>query len=82
MCDALKVRLARMRAHARRMQACAPMRTLRVRLMHAGARMPTPPVEHAQALLDLYSIKKEIGTLENVKIGMVGDLLNGRTVRR
>ncbi|KAI8472341.1 MAG: Aspartate/ornithine carbamoyltransferase [Monoraphidium minutum] len=33
------------------------------------------------ALLDLYSIQKEIGRLDNVRIGMVGDLLNGRTVR-
>ena len=41
------------------------------------------PGQHpSQALLDLYSIRKEIGTLEGVKIGMVGDLLNGRTVRR
>ncbi|KIZ00406.1 aspartate carbamoyltransferase catalytic subunit [Monoraphidium neglectum] len=41
------------------------------------------PGQHpSQALLDLYSIKKEIGRLDNVKIGMVGDLLNGRTVRR
>lgn len=40
------------------------------------------PGQHpSQALLDLYSIKKEIGRLNNVKIGMVGDLLNGRTVR-
>jgi aspartate carbamoyltransferase catalytic subunit len=29
----------------------------------------------------VYSIKKEIGRLDNFKIGMVGDLLNGRTVR-
>lgn len=33
-----------------------------------------------QALLDLYTIKKEKGTLENLKIAMVGDLKNGRTV--
>jgi len=34
-----------------------------------------------QALLDVYTIKREVGRLENIKIGMVGDLLNGRTVR-
>ncbi|MFH1290443.1 MAG: aspartate carbamoyltransferase [Nanoarchaeota archaeon] len=34
-----------------------------------------------QALLDLYTIKREIGRVENVKIAMVGDLANGRTVR-
>ena len=33
-----------------------------------------------QALLDLYSIKKTQGTLENLKIGLVGDLRFGRTV--
>ncbi|KAF8060330.1 PYRB2 [Scenedesmus sp. PABB004] len=39
------------------------------------------PGQHpTQALLDLYSIQKEIGRLTDFKIGMVGDLLNGRTV--
>ncbi|MBN2552101.1 MAG: aspartate carbamoyltransferase, partial [Spirochaetales bacterium] len=33
-----------------------------------------------QALLDLYTIQKEKGTLENLKVGMVGDLKYGRTV--
>jgi aspartate carbamoyltransferase catalytic subunit len=33
-----------------------------------------------QALLDLYSIQKTQGTLENLKIGMAGDLKFGRTV--
>jgi len=34
-----------------------------------------------QALLDLYTIWKEIGRLEDITIVMVGDLKNGRTVR-
>ena len=34
-----------------------------------------------QALLDLYTIWKEIGRLENVTVVMVGDLKYGRTVR-
>lgn len=34
----------------------------------------------AQALLDVYTIRRELGRLENFKIAMVGDLLNGRTV--
>ncbi len=34
-----------------------------------------------QALLDLYTINKKLGRLHNLKIAMVGDLLNGRTVR-
>ncbi len=37
--------------------------------------------EHpTQALLDLYTIKKELGRLDNLTIGMIGDLLNGRTI--
>ncbi len=37
--------------------------------------------EHpSQALLDLYTIQKEHGTIDGLKIGMVGDLLNGRTI--
>lgn len=34
-----------------------------------------------QALLDLYTIKKAFGEIEGLKIAMVGDLVNGRTVR-
>lgn len=34
-----------------------------------------------QSLLDLYTIKKEIGHIDGIKIAMVGDLANGRTVR-
>lgn len=34
-----------------------------------------------QALLDMYTIQREIGHLENIRIGLVGDLANGRTAR-
>ena len=34
-----------------------------------------------QALLDVYTIQREIGQLDNVRIGLVGDLANGRTAR-
>ncbi len=34
-----------------------------------------------QALLDLYTIQREIGRLEKITIALVGDLANGRTVR-
>lgn len=34
-----------------------------------------------QALLDLYTIKNQFGKIENLNIAMVGDLMNGRTVR-
>ena len=40
------------------------------------------PGQHpTQALLDVYTIKKEIGRLDGIKMAMVGDLANGRTVR-
>lgn len=34
-----------------------------------------------QALLDLYTIQKELGRIDGISIAMVGDLANGRTVR-
>lgn len=34
-----------------------------------------------QALLDLYTVKKVFGKIQGLKIAMVGDLINGRTVR-
>jgi aspartate carbamoyltransferase catalytic subunit len=34
-----------------------------------------------QALLDLFTIKKELGRLDHLRIGLAGDLRNGRTVR-
>lgn len=33
-----------------------------------------------QALLDMYTISKELGSLKNLKIALAGDLKNGRTV--
>jgi aspartate carbamoyltransferase catalytic subunit len=40
------------------------------------------PGQHpTQALLDLYTIKKEIGRLDDISVAMVGDLANGRTAR-
>ena len=34
-----------------------------------------------QALLDLYTIKKELGRLDRLRVGLAGDLRNGRTAR-
>src|SRR5438552_4731313 len=34
-----------------------------------------------QALLDLYTIKKELGRLDHLRIGLAGDLRHGRTAR-
>jgi len=40
------------------------------------------PGQHpTQALLDLYTIKKELSHIDDISIAMVGDLENGRTVR-
>ncbi|KAL5755720.1 hypothetical protein ACOSP7_020132 [Xanthoceras sorbifolium] len=40
------------------------------------------PGQHpTQALLDVYTIEREIGKLDGTKVGLVGDLANGRTVR-
>ncbi|GLT30061.1 hypothetical protein SLA2020_048830 [Shorea laevis] len=40
------------------------------------------PGQHpTQALLDVYTIEREIGKLDDIKVGLVGDLANGRTVR-
>ncbi|MEW5297825.1 MAG: hypothetical protein WDW36_001007 [Sanguina aurantia] len=40
------------------------------------------PGQHpTQALLDMYTIQREVGKLDGVRVGMVGDLANGRTVR-
>lgn len=40
-----------------------------------GGQHPT------QALLDLYTIRKELGTIDGVKVAFVGNLASGRTVR-
>lgn len=55
----------------------------------AAAVSPVPvinagdgPGQHpTQALLDLYTIRTELGKIDGVKVAMIGDLANGRTVR-
>src|SRR5579859_78977 len=40
------------------------------------------PGQHpTQALLDLYTIREELGRIDGLNVAMVGDLANGRTVR-
>ena len=40
------------------------------------------PGQHpTQALLDVYTIQREVGRLDGVKVALVGDLANGRTAR-
>jgi aspartate carbamoyltransferase catalytic subunit len=55
----------------------------------AAARISPVPVINAgdgvgehptQALTDLYTIKKELGRLSGLRVALVGDLLNGRTI--
>ena len=50
----------------------------RVPIINAGDGIGEHPT---QALLDLYTIHKEIGSIDGLKIAMVGDLAQGRTVR-
>lgn len=50
----------------------------RVPIINAGDGAGQHPT---QALLDLYTIRKEIGAIDGLRIAMVGDLANGRTVR-
>ncbi|OGP10122.1 MAG: aspartate carbamoyltransferase [Deltaproteobacteria bacterium GWA2_45_12] len=55
-----------------------------------AARVSAVPVINAgdgagqhptQALLDLYTIQKELGKIDGISIAFVGDLLHGRTIR-
>lgn len=48
-----------------------------VPIINAGDGVGEHPT---QALLDLYTIKKELHKIEGLKIALVGDLLNGRTI--
>jgi aspartate carbamoyltransferase catalytic subunit len=55
----------------------------------AAAYSPVPvinagdgPGQHpTQALLDLFTIQSELGHIDSIRVAMVGDLANGRTVR-
>ncbi len=55
----------------------------------AAAQLSTVPVINAgdgvgehptQALMDIYTIQRELGTLEGIRVALVGDLRNGRTI--
>ena len=48
-----------------------------VPVINAGSGAEEHPT---QALLDLYTIRKELGTIDGLTIGLVGDLRYGRTV--
>lgn len=53
-------------------------RVSRVSVINAGDGVGQHPT---QALLDLYTIQKELGRLEGLRVAMVGDLAQGRTAR-
>ncbi|MFH1997317.1 MAG: aspartate carbamoyltransferase [Patescibacteria group bacterium] len=48
-----------------------------VPIINAGDGIGEHPT---QALLDLYTIKREFGKIDNLKIALIGDLLYGRTI--
>jgi aspartate carbamoyltransferase catalytic subunit len=50
----------------------------RVPIINAGDGTGQHPT---QAFLDLYTIQKELGHIDNINVAVVGDLANGRTVR-
>ncbi|HZG57128.1 aspartate carbamoyltransferase [Paenibacillus sp.] len=65
------------------------MRHTEIGAAQLAATVATVPVINAgdgagehptQALLDLLSIQKEIGRIDGIRIAMIGDLANGRTV--
>ncbi|KAA8537142.1 hypothetical protein F0562_029632 [Nyssa sinensis] len=47
----------------------------------AGLRRGEYAPDQPMALLDVYTIEREVGKLDGIKVGLVGDLANGRTVR-
>src|ERR1700722_6821083 len=49
-----------------------------VPIINAGSGAGQHPT---QALLDVYTIRRELGGIDGLKIAMVGDLKHGRTVR-
>ncbi|CAL0315902.1 unnamed protein product [Lupinus luteus] len=64
--------------HFERGAAIRAAETAAIPVINAG----DGPGQHpTQALLDVYTIEREIGKLDGIRIGLVGDLANGRTVR-
>ncbi|CAN1251846.1 Aspartate carbamoyltransferase 2, chloroplastic [Linum perenne] len=56
--------------------------TASIPIINAGDGPGQHPTQHCtQALLDVYTIEREIGKLDGIKVALVGDLANGRTVR-
>ena len=49
----------------------------KIPILNGGAGKGEHPT---QALLDLYTIREKIGHLDNLKVAILGDLVNGRTI--
>ena len=71
-CDAIVIR------HYETGAALEASKVSPVPIINAGDGKGQHPT---QALLDVYTIYREFGRLDNLKIAMVGDLASGRTVR-
>ena len=71
-CDCIVVR------HSEENAAKKASEFSKVPIINAGDGKGQHPT---QALLDLYTIYREFGRIDNLKIAMVGDLASGRTVR-
>ncbi len=71
-CDCIVLR------HSEEGAAMSASKVSKVPIINAGDGKGQHP---SQALLDVYTIYREFGKLENLKIVMVGDLASGRTVR-
>lgn len=63
--------------HPRQGSAKEAAEAVSVPLINAGDGAGQHPT---QALLDIYTIRKELGSLRNLKVCLAGDLKNGRTV--
>jgi aspartate carbamoyltransferase catalytic subunit len=70
-CDAIVLR------HDKAGAALKASQVSSVPIINAGDGTGEHP---SQALLDLYTIKKELGRIDRLSIAMIGDLKNGRTV--
>jgi len=71
-CDAIVIR------HYETGAALEASKISKIPIINAGDGKGQHPT---QALLDVYTIYREFGRLDNLKIAMVGDLASGRTVR-
>jgi aspartate carbamoyltransferase catalytic subunit len=69
--DAIAIR------HFQRGSAAAAAAISPVPVINAGDGVGEHPT---QALMDIYTIQRELGRIDGVRVALVGDLLNGRTI--